>query len=429
MATVKPYSDFEDEDVASQIATAQALRNKGLNAPAGQMIGDWYMPTSPLNILGYGIGGGIMEQAARQRQADIQTARQKQDEEYLARLPEDTVERTRELAGPPTEEGVGPGTITERVAKDPRQFEQDMYRYGMSAPNTALGQQMRLYALQRAMTSPERHALAAEKKETALTLAREKIEAEARRAADKAEAQAQRDADKAEARAREIRLTASLRQPREPKLQIIDTVDEQGNPTKQVVELTPGATFKAIPKGHKVSAATEKSLDAANELMSRIQMAKEGLPHYSGIGNIVPTLASQFYTSPETKMANAAMAAVSAEKAHELYGSAFTGPERARAAQFLPNTNDTVEMAQTKLKAMEILVAKKLARLNGKPDPFPDMYNDILDKGGATTSVTPAGNKPPAGGAPAAPAGGAPAAPAAEEWVRDASGKLVRKVK
>jgi hypothetical protein len=115
-------------------------------------------------------------------------------------------------------------------------------------------------------------------------------------------------------------------------------------------------------------------------------------------------------------MANAAMAAVSAEKAHELYGAAFTAPERARAAQFLPNSRDTVEMAQTKLKAMEILVAKKLARINGKPDPFPDMYNNILD---ATTSVTPAGNKPPAGGAPAAPV---KAPQAALDYLRDNPG-------
>jgi hypothetical protein len=44
----------------------------------------------------------------------------------------------------------------------------------MSAPNTALGQQMRLYALQRAMTSPERHALAAEKVTAATAAAEER---------------------------------------------------------------------------------------------------------------------------------------------------------------------------------------------------------------------------------------------------------------
>jgi len=58
---------------------------------------------------------------------------------------------------------------------------------------------------------------------------------------------------------------------------------------------------------------------------------------------------------------------------------------------------DTVESQTVKLKAMRALLEKKMARMNGQPDPHPNMYNDILDP-----VPTPIGAPAPAG-APSLP--------------------------
>ena len=149
------------------------------------------------------------------------------------------------------------------------------------------------------------------------------------------------------------------------------------------------------PSGAGARGKTLDKLETARSLLDGLKAAKSGLEQSSGVYDVVPSGVRQYFTSPETKAADASVSSVYAEKAHELFGSAFTASEQSRASDFLPAKGDTIEAKRSKLDIMQKLVEKKIARLEGKPDPHPDMYatykiNPVLDEDvGAGKSALP----------------------------------------
>ena len=175
-------------------------------------------------------------------------------------------------------------------------------------------------------------------------------------------------------------LTASSRE-NKPDMRFVDTVDADGNPVKQVVDMStvkPGDTF-GKPPAKGASAQKEKALTATTTLLDTVNLGLGLVDKSSGAYSVIPQAIRQHFTDPATKVADAVIGKLSAEEAHTLYGAAFTGVEMGRANQFLPSNSDTNETKRWKMEQMKILLEKKQAMLNGKPDPYPDLHKDILE--------------------------------------------------
>lgn len=209
-------------------------------------------------------------------------------------------------------------------------------------------------------------------------------EIEAQKARDAAN-QLIRDRERAQDRQDNIRLAASLRQPAAPHQRQTVTTDQgvldwdPKTQSWQPIKVGDNVAMKApTGSGKGMSAQTEKNLNATKTLLDTVNTGLGMVDSSSGMGSVVPNVIRQLYTSPETKVADATIGQLGAEKAHEMYGAAFTKPEMARAGKFIPSDGDTQEMTKWKLAQMKILLEKKEATLTGRPDPYPDVHNDII---------------------------------------------------
>ena len=371
----------EDEGIRDQLAIANALRKKGLET-GGQMVGNIYVGKNPwANFLEAAVGSGMAEYQ-RGQHAGLQESRKAQREQFLSQMPSAT--ESREQMGPVQE---GQEFLPNVDAPKPlRQYGDEMRRYGMQGLNIPGMEGIGMRAIQQAMEMPDKEAAlqeqrAARQHELLIKAQEARALAEA-----KAEAELKRDRERAEDRKDLARPTVIATD------QGFYTVNRDGKTTVPLTNEKGEPLMKAPNAGGKGGAPVEKAKQQTSDLLDKISMAEQGLSHASGFGTIVPAGIRQAYTSENTKIADASIAALSAEKAHELYGAAFTAAEQSRAAQFLPITTgpfpDTVDTIRAKLKALRIIAEKKDARLNGRPDPYPKMYNDILDPVDASPKPT-----------------------------------------
>jgi hypothetical protein len=249
-------------------------------------------------------------------------------------MPSSSTEQTRELAGPPTEEGITPGNEITSVPKPARQYAGEMSRWGMQAGQVPGMESYGTLAATEAITAPRRQAEAeaksAEHKETLRATLQAKVEAAT--AADAA--QARRDRERAQDRQDNIRLAASLR-PGPSEL------DQQLKAERLAVLKAP----KPLP------AAKQKALDDAELFVSHIDRALEEVnanPNALGKKTLIPDLALGTI-DPEGVATRAAVAGLSAEKVHQLSGAAVSPAEFARLRPYLPASGDSADTARTKL--------------------------------------------------------------------------------
>ena len=127
------------------------------------------------------------------------------------------------------------------------------------------------------------------------------------------------------------------------------------------------ARINALANPRPIASERKASL-AQDELVGKIDSALEALnaaPDSIGLKTLIPGIALNRY-DPEGVMARSAVAELSAEKAHELYGAAFTAAERQRANQFLPAAGDNLETITAKLANMRKLAVAARARASGQ---------------------------------------------------------------
>jgi len=401
--------DPEEEAFKRQLAFSDALRKSAVGNDVGKMVGNTYVRKSPWVNAIEGLVSGYQGASAEAGQMDLQGRRDQEFQGALATRPDMMMDQvTPGIVRPadannPDEAGQGdyqaPDT-TSRVMKPYQQQQSEQLQYAdrLAKIKHPMAQSLAAATYTGALDIPEKgmarqeaaaarsHDLLLKAKE-AERLAQERRDDAAKTLANKQdEAEARRQLSMTEGAARDAaqaRLVASLHPPAPAQIITTDQGIFERTRDGTLVQLQ-SADGKALMKPGGAGARgknLEGKLETAHSLLDGLKAAKSGLEQSSGVYDVVPSGVRQYFTSPETKAADASVSSVSAEKAHELFGSAFTASEQSRASEFLPAKGDTIEAKRSKLDIMEKLVEKKIARLEGKPDPHPDMY--------ATYKITP----------------------------------------
>ena len=158
---IEPVYDTEIERVKDQLAYADALRKQGLSGDIGQGYqgGRIYIRGNGWGNALSGIAGALLGEKARRDQAGIEDRQNQAREEWLGQMPASESMQPVEQFGPPVPGEQMPSTPT-MLPKSAKQYAQEMTSWGMKAPRGMEGVQQ--YALQQAMTAPEKEAARAD---------------------------------------------------------------------------------------------------------------------------------------------------------------------------------------------------------------------------------------------------------------------------
>lgn len=147
-------------------------------------------------------------------------------------------------------------------------------------------------------------------------------------------------------------------------MRIIDTVDEDGNPVKKVIDLNAldvGATFGKPSKPPTKEEIAQGKLEAAP---GRIDQILEEAAKNKGAFGIVPAVATtlpdivgsrvlnKVLTDDEQK-ARVKVQTQAAKVIHDIYGAALSRGEAFRANSWAPNPKDSYETTMNKLRGAQ----------------------------------------------------------------------------
>jgi hypothetical protein len=364
------FQDPEQLALQRKLLEAEALRKGGMSDSMGEGYrgGRVFIVGNPLGNIAKSIGGAYLGDKAEQAHNALIGQRNAEEDAFLAARPSETMAQTSPIQGP-TQPGEAPlGDVTTQVPKPYQQLAQETRDWTAKAPRySPLGGALRQAGMMQAVNAPEKLFEREEAAKIRTESERVRLAAARELAREKAEAVERENLRALEGRKELTRLAAALRPAREPKTQIIDTVDDKGNPIKKVVELKVGDSYSALPKSAgKASAAEEKRRLAREDLSSKLTNARallEANPDAVGLKTMIPDIALQRMSNSGERMTRAALAEMAAEKAHALYGAAFTAAEQRRANQFLPAAGDSYDALIDKIANME----KILAETDGAP--------------------------------------------------------------
>lgn len=373
MASVNSVVDPEMDRIRMQLAQAAAMRQAAPGS-RGEMVGQVRTVGNQAgDILGK-IAAPFLEKRLMDEQGRIEGERQQQEQDWISQMPEET----RNITLPPDQAGPV-GTIN----KTPGQLAGEIRNWsaqGAKLPNSPLARTVAQYGIQKGIDAPQRmlesESKAEDRRAEQEFRAAQAKELAAQRAAEKAESDRQRAADRAE----NIRLAASLRpapQPREPRMQLIQTTDENGNPIQKIVSMEPGTTFPALPKatsGDRQSAAERKGVAEANLGIASIddaiaELSKPSAEGALGFKNMVLPETLRQYTNPEGIVPRAVVANIGSLKLHDRSGAAVTASEFPRLKPFIPTSTDTPDAAVKKLGKMRDEYVRMQQEWSSSPKP------------------------------------------------------------
>jgi len=340
--------DFEDpnfdfagnaEIIAAKLRKAREMQNT--EAPQGIRAGNVFAMSQP------DIGGAIQRGVGRYEQAQAEQARGSMNTEQLRRY--DELSRGLNEMKP-----VDYSNPDEALLENSRR---QALAGQMSKLNLPMAQKTAEIYMNKGASFPETIAkMRMEQVERGEQNALRLKEIEAQKARDAAAA-FERDRARAQDKKDMMMFAASLKGSGGPKadMRIVDTVDADGNPVKQIIDLSqmkPGdtlgkpadsATKKAIIEG-RIGAA---GIDRAIELI-------DAKPNSVGPQYKIPgaELAGQ-YLDPEGVPARASVANVGSLKLHDRSGAAVTISEFPRLAPFIPTAGDSPAAAKAKLKGLK----------------------------------------------------------------------------
>jgi len=221
MAVYDPYSE-QLVGLREQRALAQKLREQANQQSQGQMVSGWYVPSSPFDAL----ASGLMNYKATQREREAEQGikqlgeqRRAQNEAWLQGAPTEQTYQVEDRSALPEAQQtqMGPSPYSKALRVKPT--TEETLAWAMKAPGLDTGavaqlgvKSAELEAGRQARLGERQLILEAEAK-------RERERAEDKREAQERDQRARQDAQERELRARQenIRLTASLRPPREEK--------------------------------------------------------------------------------------------------------------------------------------------------------------------------------------------------------------------
>lgn len=447
MAMLNPIVDPEQERITDQLAQAAALRKQAFanNTGGGYQGGKIFMVGSPVGNILQGIAGNILERRARGEQTALENARLQERQSWLDQLPKGYTENTETVlnggqpleapAGqqvPPagnlatgvtdprflnqdfTQPGVPTGepqpatfngesplaasigaaprqTTTTQTPVSPLQQAKAMQEWAMKAPRGMEGVQQ--FALQQALTAPQREAEAAQKAADRLhELKLKAIDARATQA-ERLEAQKEIARMNIEGRQDLARLAASLKASNgggsKADMRIIDTVDEDGNPVKKVIDLNAlnvGATFGKPAKPPTKEEIAQGKLEAApgriDQILDDAAKNEKAFGIIPAASNLLPDIVGSRVRdkalTEDQQKARMKVQTQGAKIIHDIYGAALSRGEAFRANAWAPNPMDSYETTMTKLKAAKDYAA--------------------IIAGEGTPSKKPGASKTPAGG-------------------------------
>ncbi len=310
---ISPIYDTEQARLQDQLATAAALRKQGLSQDIGQGYqgGKVYIVGNPLANVAAALGARYLDRNAREGLGRMEQQREQQRQDFLSAMP--SPEETAPQFGPGQDGGSLPDVVRD---KSPEQLADETRAWAAGAPRGMEGVQQ--FALQQAMTAPQR---AAERRDTQQARQLEqamRIEAAAKESQEKRDFQARQDELYRRTAAQQQGMLAAALAARgggsnKPDMRIITTTDENGNPIQQAVDmnaLKPGDRFgKVVPPGKGGGKLTPEQAKAAEvghleELIRRTAEAKNapGLGTVTGpIAGRVPGVA--YAGSPEASSA------------------------------------------------------------------------------------------------------------------------------
>ena len=385
---IAPIVDTDLENIKSQLEYAKALRGQSLDTK-GENVSGIYVPKSPWLNFAQGLTGGGVESYQRGQQRGIEQQQQTERNNWLGQMPSAT--ETVPQAGPTEDGGFLPDV--ERN-KSPRALAKAMREWSINAPRGMEGVQN--FAIQQALTAPEKEAdraFAAEAaKEQALVKAAEARETQRERQEWQ---DSQNELYRRTAAQQQAQLTAALAArgagDNKPKMQFVDTVDENGNPIKQAVDMNavkPGDTFG---KPAKPPTKEEVAQGKLNEAPGRIdQIIKEAGENEKAFGivpaasNLLPDfvgsrLRDKVLTEDQQKT-RMKVQTQAAKVIHDVYGAALSRGEAFRANSWAPNPMDSYETTMTKLKAAKEYAAMMASKDSSPKKPAGGMSDDDLLK-------------------------------------------------
>jgi len=174
-----------------------------------------------------------------------------------------------------------------------------------------------------------------------------------------------------------MKIGASGANDNKPDMRFVDTVDADGNPVKQAVNMNavkPGDTFNKPAKPQTKEQIAQGKL---NEAPGRIdQIMKEAGDNEKAFGiipaasNLLPDIVGsrvrdKVLTEDQQK-ARMKVQTQAAKIIHDVYGAALSRGEAFRANSWAPNPMDSYETTMTKLKA-----AKEYAAMMANDNPSP----------------------------------------------------------
>jgi hypothetical protein len=395
---ITPIFDTEVERVKEQLAQADALRKMGLegNTGSGYQGGRVFVVGNPLGNIASGLAGAFLGDRARTRQGELEQQQTTARDEWLGQMPSGTDTQHYDPVANP---GTGPLAEGMEVPQSPLQQAKAMQSWAMKAPRGMEGVQN--FALQQSLTAPQREAEAAQKAQDRLhELQLKAIDARAtqaeRLAAQKEIAQMQ-----IEGRKETARLVASLKavggsSGNKPDMRLVDTVDDEGNPVKKVVDMNavkPGDTFgKPAKAPTKAEEALKKAMAAPgqiDQIMKEAESNKEAFGIIPAATTMLPNIVGSRLMSkvltPDQQKARVKVQTQAAKVIHDVYGAALSRNEAFRAEGWAPDPRDDYESTMRKLQGAKEY-AQMLSGKNGGSPAAPTggiSDDDLLKKYGS----------------------------------------------
>ena len=349
MAMLNPIVDPEQERITDQLAQAAALRKQMFapNTGGGYQGGKVFMVGSPLGNVAQALAGQYLHGKAMDEQQSLSDTRNSQLKQALAAMPgyEQHDAGVRPDAG-----GRQPARHHHSETYQQVIDERQKWAAGMGDIHHPLAQAISQSAMLQAITAPQREAEAAQKAEDRLhELKMKAIDARATQA-ERLEAQKEIARMNIEGRQETARLVASLKASSggggsggsKADMRIIDTVDEDGNAVKKVIDLNAvkaGETFGKPAKPPTKEEIAQGKLEAAP---GRIDQILEEAAKNKGAFGIVPAAATMLpdivgsrvlnkvLTDDEQK-ARVKVQTQAAKVIHDIYGAALSRGEAFRA--------------------------------------------------------------------------------------------------